>query len=120
VGLYPTAELIFGLPIASYNYEKEEYHPLWSEEDSYWSEKDRNTILEIVTYGHYEDPDPLAILSIRGTPRYRADAWDPTQVDDLRLGVKRTDLVDATEQARALGLDLDFSEAGWYLVASYG
>jgi hypothetical protein len=131
MGLYASAKLVWGIPVEAYSYDKETYeqstHPLWvvdEEEDYEWSDygewRDDLGDLEVVSYGHYEDPDNhRGILTIKNMPRFRGDCWDPEAVVIPTL--INPDILDSVNAAaRAAGFETDFYNAKWWLVASYG
>lgn len=120
MGLYPTAELIFGVPILARDENTYEPTEWWDEDNEDW--RDDFERLAIVPYGHYEDPDPKAILSVKEAEVFRADAWEPTVVEAFHfpLSVRPKAISKANEELRALGLPADMHDAQWYLVASYG
>lgn len=125
MGLYPSADLVYGIPIRSHDQETGEPTFWWSEENEYWidlSEHDHN--LKIIGYGHYDDPDGMrAILSSPRVDAFTADAWTPSRVDPMN--VERYNdkaLSKASDSLRALEAPITsfYGNAGWYLTASYG
>lgn len=102
MGLYASAELIWGIPVEAYD-EDGNPTPFWDEDAADWREFEGE--IEVYHYGHYDDPDgPRGILTSTRVKQYRGDCWDPT-------AISVTDLVTAEA----------FDEsAGWWLVASYG
>lgn len=118
MGLYAGAELIWGIPVLAWDDEGEPT-PFWSEEDEDWREFDG---LEVVTYGHYEDPD-RAILTIKGSKRYDGDCWEPTPVSARCLDMDEVNVYQEEwpERLERNGLADYLDEAsGYWLVASFG
>lgn len=124
MGLYPTADLVYGIPITSHDEDGEP--TFWySEPDEDWiSLVEHKDNLEIVQFGHYEDPDTeRAILSSPRIERFNADAWEPVRLQppDVAMYYDKA-LSKASDALRALGAPVPsfYEEAGWYLTASYG
>lgn len=124
MGYYPSADLVYGIPIRSHD---EDGEPTfwWSEERDDWLDLSEHADnLEIVNYGHYEDPDAQrAILSSPRVERFYTDAWEPACVspDDVEIHNDKA-LSKASDSLRALGAPTPsfYGVAGWYLTASYG
>lgn len=128
MGLYSTADLIWGIPVESHD-ENGDPTPFWDESTNdpygYWREFEGE--IEVVPYGHYEDPDSRkGILTTTRVKRYSSDCWRPVVIAsdprELDVGAYNDKAISKSEdQARAAGLDVSFyGEAQWNLVASYG
>lgn len=128
MGLSPSAQLIWGIPVVAYDEAEETWDyenncyaatPFWDLEREDWREFEGE--LEVVPFGHYEDPDnQRGILTSTRIKRYRGDCWDPTQIPVIDLATELA-YSKSNDQARAAGLDVNFyADAGWWLVASYG
>lgn len=132
MGMHPSADLVFGFVVGQYTKPdpetwESEPTPYWDENMygegvgdwrfSKWDKKDGEII--VTTFGHCEDPEPRAILTLRSVPQYDGDAWTAGEVP-FDLSVSRSVIQEANEEAKALGLDVDFNDAKWLLVASYG
>jgi hypothetical protein len=125
MGLGASAELIWGIPVESY--EDGEPSPLWDankygDDEGDWREFDGD--IEVVGYGHYEDPDSQkGILTTTRIPQHSGDPWTPGRLGkwDLDVDSYFDDEVDTFNAAlSSLGLLETFEPAGWNLVASYG
>lgn len=123
MGCSPSAELIWGIPVERFD---SDYEPTgwWDEENDDWRTFP-DTDLYIEQYGHYEDPDgPRGILTSKRIKPIRGDAWDPQNIEpgELATSVRNDKLYSkSNDQARSLDLGVNFySEASWWLVASYG
>lgn len=121
MGIYSDADLVWGIPVLAYD-EDGEPTPFWDEEAEDWREFEGE--LEIFSYGHYEDPDnQRGILTSTRVDKYNADCWTPTRVPkDLPSEIFYDKVYSkSNDQARCAKLDVNFySDAGWWLVASYG
>lgn len=117
MGLNADAELIWGVPVLAYDEETGEPTQWWDEPGGDWVSLPGG--LEVVQYGHYEDPDNhRGILTHKDVKRYRGDCWEPTRVcADLSYN---TDYKEVQRQALNAGLDVNFYKADWWLVSSYG
>ncbi len=129
MGLYSSAYLIWGIPVLAYeedNYDEARGElattKFWRGDDYGWREFDRE--LEIVGYGHYEDPDnERGILTSTRMEKFDADCWEAIKIPSNLPDEMIYDKVysKANDAAREYELDVDFySEAGWWLIASYG
>jgi hypothetical protein len=126
MGLYANAELIWGIPILAFNEDTGEYTEWWvgddDDDDADWRELSGDLVIR--SYGHYDDPDNhRGILTVPSVKSYRADCWEPTRIDVLEA--RRYNIIGicakANREAKESGLDVDFhTQAGWWLVASYG
>jgi hypothetical protein len=126
MGLYASADLVFGIPIKAYDEDTSEYGFWWDEEEDYWRDipAEHMDNLYIVEAGHYEafESDRVAILTSPRINRWSADAFEPVPVEpgDSSLYNDKA-LSKAEESLRALGAPESFyGQARWYLTASYG
>lgn len=139
MGLYPGAELVWGIPVVAYDddghatnfWDPHKYCEDCSmdEEDDEQHEGDWREFegdLVIKAYGHYETEtdEQRAILSSRRVVSYSGNAWEPTSIDGRELIDETThDRLYSTSNAEADAEDLNvdfYSQASWWLVASYG
>lgn len=120
MSFYSTAELVFGVPVYAYDDEGDST-PFWDEENDDWIDLPDDFRFEFHYFGHYDNVDgDAAILRIKSTPEWRGDCWEPKPVDPGEMVVRELDIYKAAGQAAALKLPVDFRDAKWYLVASYG
>lgn len=122
MGINSDAELIYGIPVEAYD-EDGEPTQFWSESEDGDDWLEFVGGLEIVPYGHYENPDgPRGILTHSDFPKFRGDCWDPTPVPIIELDIRLMKLERVTKMAQDAGLnDVKFYRDGqWNLVASYG
>lgn len=125
MGIYSHGELIWGIPVeVESGYEDDSpYLQLQDpgEDEFYdWVEPEWGE-LTFTPYGHYEDTDTYrAILTTTRVQQYTGDCWDPTEIPSDALIVSDKAISKSTEQARAAGFDVHFSDAQWNLVASVG
>lgn len=123
MGLSVDAHLIWGIPVRSHD-EYGDATAWWDEERDDWRSFP-DTGLEIVAYGHYNDPDTeRGILTSTRVKDYEGDCWSPMNIEpnDLATTSNHDKLYSkANDAARCLGLDVDFYvSASWWLVAGYG
>ena len=128
MGLYATAELVWGIPVVAWDESKWDDNighpptPFWDEENEDWREFDGE--IYVRGYGHFEDYDnKRGILTSTRVEAYTADCWDPTRLpNDLPNTLTNDKLYSKSEdQARYNNLPVSFyADAGWWLVASYG
>jgi hypothetical protein len=126
MGLVPHAELIWGIPVSRYDAPEEDTPSIWWDEDADdWRELEGE--LEIVTWGHYEDPDgPRGILTSSRVDPLRADAWDASEVSprDLATPLNHDKVYSKSQDQLRASMDDPpvnfYADAGWWLVASYG
>lgn len=116
MGLYASAELIWGIPVAAWG-EDGEPTPFWDEAEDDWRKFEGD--IEVRPYGHYEN-EPLGILtSTRIKPITSFD--EPVAVNPKDLGPNPVLTLQAEDQAREAGLPVSFyGGVRWWLVASYG
>jgi hypothetical protein len=125
MGINPSADLIWGVVV------KSEDEPVLVAEDGSrtllyehgegWIDLPSD-LLELVDVGHYEDPDPQAILTVKDSKRYSADAWDYKAIDPilhLRWEPPEKVVKKAAAEAATLGLP-DLAEGKWWLIAGLG
>jgi len=121
MGLVPSAELIWGIPITN-EYDDEDRPPrFWNEEADDW---DETSGLKIEPFGHYEDDVQRAILSHPSVPSFDGDAWETKKINTLKLDLSARTVHEFCVQVQALVGDEHaremFGSLGWHLVASYG
>lgn len=119
MGLNASGEVAYGIPIVSHDDYDGEPTPLWDEDNEDWSEKIYEAqCLDLVTFGHYECYDSAqALLTLKNAPTFHAYDYEPVPLD-LTL-IDENQLEKAVVEARDK-FGLDFTQAKWYLVASYG
>jgi hypothetical protein len=120
MGLYSDAELIWGFPVLDHDEESGEPTGFWQEEFADWRQFEN--CLELHTYGHYEDPDARrAILTSNKVLHFMGDCWEPKHVPGLFVPQQQVRIANAALIDEGLfSADLDFTNAKWWLVASYG
>jgi hypothetical protein len=99
-------------------------NPEWvKKSDAWYAAKSKATDgipFEFEHFGHYDNPDgQSAVLRPREVPTIRAWTYEPEKVPALRTPDAQR-LEHYTQEAKRLGLDVDFSEAAWWLTVSYG
>ena len=122
MGLSPSAELVWGIPVLAFDDECEPTQ-WWDEKNDDWRTFP-GTELYIEGYGHYEDPDgPRGILTSKALPHFSGDAWDPTLIGKWEFNVEdyAPDAVESfLDDVIDSGLERHLGGQGWWLAASYG
>lgn len=99
-------------------------NPEWRRRsDAWWSqyrEAEKTLAIGISTFGHYDDDEQRAILCVKSMPTFDGDTYDAVEVDPSIMEPTPGQIQEANECAKTLGLDVDFCDARWWLVASYG
>lgn len=123
MGLYASANLIYGIPLKSYDEDNAEPLFWWDEEEDAWRDvpEEHSGNLEIITFGEYDSYETGAILTSPRLLHWSADAFEPEPVEpgDPSLYAAQV-LFDADDSLHALGAPESFCrQARWYLTASY-
>lgn len=85
MGLYASAEVIFGVPVVAWDEDNYDATPWWDEEREDWRKLPGE--LKVESFGHYDDIDQnRGILTLSRFPIHgRADCWSPKAIDATAL-----------------------------------
>lgn len=102
----------------------ESANPGWNKAIANWADMKaaaaRALNLDIQTYGHYDSGENQAILTTTRVESINGHSWKPKAVTLSDLTVSDTAISKTSDALRSLGFDVNFYDAEWYLVASYG
>lgn len=136
MGINASADLIWGVIVKAYDIVGEprtttyDAGPeegtittwVYSEEAGWNDELLEGTRLEWVQVGHYGDPEPKAILTLKDSKRFSADCWDAQAINprnDLLWEPAEKQVKKGGDEAISLGLP-DLRDGEWYLIAGMG
>lgn len=122
MGLYASADLVYGIVVNAYLDDDCTPHPLWDEDEGDWRDLEPNDHIELHYFGHYENSDdPKVIVRMKATREFSGDCWDPTEVPERAMDGFKLSAFACNDESQRQGYDLDFvKNAKWWLVASYG
>lgn len=130
MGIHPDATLIWGVVVksdyvATYDAGPDEgtiTEHVYDPEAGWNDDLLKDTRLAFVQVGHYEDPDPIAVLTLKGQSRFTADAWEPQPINprnDLLWEPAEKQTKKGGDEAVSLGLP-DLRDGEWLLIAGLG
>lgn len=137
MGIYASADLIWGVVVTAYDTNGEPRQVtydagpeegtittwVYSEDGDGWNDELlEGTRLEWVQIGHYEDDSPKVILTLKDSKRYTADCWDSTVINprnDLLWEPAEKQVKKGGDEAISLGLP-DLRDGEWHLIAGMG
>lgn len=120
MGFSASGTVAYGIPIVSHDDNGDPTPLLWEEQDRDWScEIYKASYLDIVAYGDYmyNVGEQAALLTLNDATTLNAYTGDavPLQLELVNQDTLEKAVIEAREK-----FNLDFTEAKWYLLASYG